>query len=459
MQKSSYRPFLELLSLNTMNLLSSRHRQFFATLLAGSVCALAYGFLALRSNKGIGIDLFSFLGGYWFVAGVVCVFWLYLHNRQLEISFRAVFVWAVVFRLIGIAGSPILEDDFYRYLLDGCVFLSTGSPYGVTPSSLFLDNNLSPECRSALNWVNNPDLPTIYGPFLQYIFAISHIISPGNIKLLQLTLVIFDLGLIYLLCRLASPKNILLYAWNPLVLKEIAFTAHPDIIGVFFLLAAFVFRYKQQFAIASMMIAVACASKIFAMLLLPYFLYKQKMKYWIIIFGILLLLYLPFVFQGHTNMLVLGIFVEQWQFNASLFYFAKIFTTDHFARYLVLGIFFSWWCYYFFRYQLASTANEIPRVDWIFGVFFLLSPIANPWYIVWLLPFAVIKPSYWAFTVSLAISLSYVTGLNLIESDLGAYQIDNYAFAIEIVAITIAIWFDFREKRFLTTGSQKFLDS
>jgi hypothetical protein len=45
------------------------------------------------------------------------------------------------------------------------------------------------------------------------------------------------------------------------------------------------------------------------------------------------------------------------------------------------------------------------------------------------------------------ISLSYATGLNLVESNLGAYQIDPYARALEIAAISVALLFDYRAGR------------
>ncbi len=410
----------------------------------GLICTVGYSYLAIESNHDTGIELFTFLGGYWVIAAVVLLYWFYLHTNDITISYGAVVFWAVVFRLVGMAGSPILEDDFYRYLLDGCLFLSTGSPYGIAPESLFQVNALSTECKDALTWVNNPDLPTIYGPFLQYVFAFSHIVSPANINLLQFILVLFDIGVIIILCRFAPAKNVLLYAWNPLILKEIAFTAHPDIIGVFFLMAAFTARYHQKSALAAVFIALSCASKIFAILALPYFLYRQKFRCWVLIATIIGLLYLPFLIQGYTDMFVTGIFAGRWQFNATMFQLFGIFLPDLTARLVCLSLFIGWWSYYFIHYHATRPLTEIPRGDWIFGMFFLLSPVANPWYMIWLLPFAVLRPTCWAWILSVVISLSYITGLNLIESSLNAYEIAEWAFALEVAAIGFALSYDYR---------------
>ena len=431
--------------MNTNLKISSQKQQFIIQAFIGLVCFVGYSYLAIESNNDTGIDLFDFLGGYWAIAAVVLLYWFYLYTNDLTINYGVVVAWAVVFRLVGVAGSPMLEDDFYRYLLDGCVFLANGSPYGIAPESLFQVNSLSPECRDALTWVNNPDLPTIYGPLLQYVFAFAHIISPANINLLQVILVLFDIGVILILCRFASARNVLLYAWNPLILKEIAFTAHPDIIGVFFLLAAFAARYHRKTAIAAVFIALSCASKIFALLALPYFLYRQKFRYWVIVAITIGLLYLPFLIQGYTDMFVAGVFAGHWIFNATIFQLFGIFLPDLAARLACLGIFASWWTYYFINYHSANPANEIPRIDWIFGMFFLFSPVANPWYMVWLLPFAVLRPTCWAWILSVAVSLTYITGINLIESDLNAYEIAEWAFALEVAIIGFALVYDYRK--------------
>ena len=395
------------------------------------------------SNAPGAADVFDVLGGYWGIAAVLIIYWFYLNERGAEITFFSLLLWAIVFRIIGVFGSPILEDDFYRYLLDGCLFVSSGSPYGIAPSSLFLENTLTPECREALNWVNNPDVPTIYGPLLQYVFAFSHLVSPANINLLQLILVLFDLGVIILLRQFASPNNILLYAWNPLVIKEIAFTAHPDIIGVFLVLAAFVALARDDHLKASVYIALACCAKVFALLAVPFILLRVPPKYWLASLFTGMVMYAPFLFQGHTDLFVVGIFAERWVFNPTAFEAFRFFLSDQGARFLCLVLFLAFYGWYM-RMEFRAPATPLPRLEWIFGVFFLLSPVFNAWYLLWLLPFAVMHRCYWAWAASLAVSLSYLTGLNLFESNLRAYEIAFEARALEILIVLLAVVMDYR---------------
>lgn len=413
--------------------------------LAGGCCALLYLYLARLSNLDAGIGLFEFLGGHFLIAAVVLGYWYYCALRGREITYGAVILWAVVFRAIGVYGSPILEDDYFRYLLDGCVFVSSGTPFGIPPASLFAENNLPAACQILLSRVNNPHLPTIYGPVLQYIFAALHLLSPVNIKALQLTLSVFDLGLILLLCRHAPARYVMLYAWCPLVVKEISFTAHPDIIGIALLMAAFHLRKLDKPAVAVVLAALACAAKVFAILLLPFLLFRLAFRYWLLGAAVVALLYLPFVLQGASDLAVLGVFLRHWEFNASLFFLATGYFDDLTARMILFTLFGLWWSFYFVCWTRAkpSAAPAVyPRGEWVFGIFLLLSPVLNPWYVLWLLPFAVLRPRIWTWTLGTVVALSYVTGLNRIESGLSAYQILPWAYYGEIFAVAVALAVD-----------------
>ena len=79
-----------------------------------------------------------------------------------------------------------------------------------------------------LDQVNNPGLPTIYGPVSPAAFLLGYAVAPASVLPLQAIFVAFDLGIVLLLLRLAPAHAVLLYAWCPLVVKEIAFTAHPE---------------------------------------------------------------------------------------------------------------------------------------------------------------------------------------------------------------------------------------
>ena len=71
----------------------------------------------------------------------------------------------------------------------------------------------------------------------------------------------------------------------------------------------------------------------------------------------------------------------------------------------------------------------------------------NPWYLLWLLPFAVVFPSFWAWTASAAILLSYITGLNLPDYTLQPYEQPVWARGLEFGLILLALAADVAVRR------------
>ncbi len=386
-----------------------------------------------------GIETYIYL--YSAAALIVFAYWIWLKFKNVSISFLTVFLWATVFRIIACFGDPILSDEFYRYLLDGCVFAEYGTPYGIAPTTLFLENSLSPECENLLSWVDNPDLPTIYAPVLQYLFLLSYALDPGNYDFLQIFMACADLLVILVLCRFAPPYMILLYAWSPLIVKEFAFTAHPDVIGVALLLLALFARAERRNVIACILVALACCVKIFAIFALPFFLLRQPLRCWTAAFGTILVLYAPFVIKGDTDLPMLVYYAHNWIFNPFLFITLAGVTSDQVARYICFALFLMWYAWYFSYFKQNESETEIPCLDLVFGCLILFSPVINPWYLVWVMPFAVMRPSFCVWVASYAVIMAYAPGINLPDFTWRTYQVDLNALIIEYVAISIAFMF------------------
>jgi len=409
--------------------------------IVGCWCAIAYGVLAfLARQPGEPLLAVFFL----FIACTgLPVFGLYLYMSKCKEQFplgRMLF-WAAVFRVCGLIGGPFFEDDFYRYLWDGYRFATTGTPYGVSPEAFFLDPKVPAVFQGILNQINNPELPTIYAPITQLTFLFSYWLYPGSIAALQLILIVIDLATIGLLLRLAPAKNVMLYAWCPLVIKEIAFTAHPDGVGVFFLLAGVVLARNRKWRSTAICLGMAAGTKLFALVLIPLFFLRIQIKYWILTGATVLLLYAPFVLSVGTDMESLQVFAREWEFNSALFgLLANILGV--FETKLILGLaFVAFWIFYSVHYY-KSDKETIPRGDWVYGALLIASPVINPWYLLWLLPFAAIFPSAWAWTASLAVLISYVTGLNLNEYTMQPYQQMVWVRPLEFGLILLALGYD-----------------
>ncbi len=414
--------------------------------LVGLWCALGYVALAVLARRAGEPDLQTF---FLLVAWTsLPVFSLYLYCRRRDQSFplgRLIF-WAVAFRICGLAGGPFFEDDFYRYLWDGYRFATTGTPYGVSPEAFFADPGVPGVLHRVLDGINYPELPTIYAPVTQVVFLLGYWLKPGSITALQLLLIVIDLVTIVLLLRLAPARNVMLYAWCPLVVKEIAFTAHPDGIGVCLLLAAIVLSQNHRWRSTAICLGLAVGAKIFALVLVPFVLVGAGLGHWAL-FGVMLaVLYVPFVLQGGTDMEALLVFAREWEFNSAAF---GLLTTalQPFHAKLVLGLLCAaFWGYCYFRYSRSGT-REVPRGDWLYGALLAASPVINPWYLLWLLPFAAMTPSLSAWTASVVAFLGYVTGLNLIDGEWQPYQQPAWVRPVEYGLILLALAFDLFRRR------------
>jgi hypothetical protein len=153
-----------------------------------------------------------------------------------------------------------------------------------------------------LKKVHFGELPTIYPPVSQAVFAVCAWLTPPTASLfVRMTLmkawfVGFDLATLFLIVRLlrftASPIGLsVIYAWCPLVIKEIANSGHLDALAFFLTALALYIAVSILFgsssdrppriwssAGASALLALACGAKLYPAILLPLFLFGFQRK-------------------------------------------------------------------------------------------------------------------------------------------------------------------------------------
>ena len=420
---------------------------------AGFCCALGYILLAIvaRQPGEPALPLYFFL----VVWTALPTFALFLHGRQRghAVSVGQLFLWAVVFRLCGLAGGPFFEDDHFRYLWDGFRFATAGTPYGVAPEAFFVDATVPAIFHPILDQINNPDLTTIYGPTTQIVFLVAYWLQPASAAALQSILIVVDLVVIALLLRLAPARNVMLYAWCPLVVKEVAFTAHPEGIGICLLLAAVVLAKHGHWRRTALCLGLAVGAKIFALLLAPLILLRARPGVWLLFGSTLAALYAPFLLMGGTDLESLGVFAREWEFNSAAFGLLTAVMEQTTARVVLALVFTAFWATCAVR-LLRTPGHVVPRGDWIYGAFLTVSPVINPWYLLWLLPFATIRPSAWAWTASVAVLLGYASGINIPNSDIHPFAQPTWVRVLEFGAILCALAYDLLRRRRANLASE-----
>ncbi len=410
---------------------------------AGFGMACCYSVLTWVSQSESGVSLSLF-----YACIVVAAFFYFWPLRFVlsQPTLSAVLGWAIVFRVIGFIGEPFFEDDFYRYLWDGYQLVSHGNPYLYAPEAFFNDPGVSPAFDFILGNINYPEVPTVYGPGLQFLFGLAYWIAPAELWPLKAMLIGFDLLLIGLLTRIGTIKNILLYAWNPLVIKEIAFTSHIDGLVPFLLIAAWLCQKNGRLYWMAILLGIATTIKIPALLFAPFLLWRSGWKPVMLFGATVLTCYWPFMGEGGSDLPVLFSFAQNWQFNSAFYGLLQLALSGTIARYL-LGVAVMFWIAWLWCKHQQLSPKTLPRGDLIFAGLIFAAPAINPWYWLWVLPFSVIYPSRWVWIASLALLLSYMTGLNLESETLEAYQQPVWLPWVEFGVIVIAIYWEYRSMK------------
>jgi hypothetical protein len=380
-----------------------------------------------------------FLSGLWMLAGL-----------RRPASLKTIVLWAVLFRLCGLAALPILEDDYYRFLWDGRQSVLTGTPYATAPEDHFNATNLPDRFAEILDHVNYPSVPTIYGPVCQYAFAACYLIAPGQLWPWKALLVLVDVGVLVLVSRVAGHAfgsaaptlAAFVFGWCPLTVFETSFNAHPDILGILFVLAALLMRFRGLAAACGMFCGLALGAKVFGLLLVPFLLVRSA-KGWGAFAATAAALYAPFWMQGSLAELAgLASFARDWEFNSSLFGLLQFAAGSRAARLICsLGFavfalaLFVRWC----RTELKTPcALAIPPGTLLFGAFFLCSPAVNAWYLLWLAPFVALKPGPAGLSALALVSVSYVTGLSLGDPALDNFEHPAWVRPLEYGGVALA---------------------
>ena len=378
----------------------------------------------LASSEGPGAQLASILLAS-LVGLVICV-WIGQDARFNAVPISWLLTFAMGIRLLATQASPLLEDDHYRYLWDGFQTATTGSPYRWAPSYFFGGGLDGPLWSDVLGAINNPDIPTIYGPVLQGLFAFAYRMNPGQVGAIQAVLWAIELVTLGLLARAGTPMRwLLVYAIHPAVLKEAMASAHPDgLLGLLLLLAVLAWQGRRPLLLG-LVLGLAVAAKVSALVTLPFFLLvaidrtsaagRITPLAWgatvAVAFGAsLALCYLPFLWMGGADWRALAVFGQQWRFNPLLYRLLELLTPAGGTRAvaalcLLIALATLWWRW--IRIDVHAP-RAIPPVDTALLLLLLFSPVVNPWYWLWALPVAVYRQRPLIVGVAAVGALSYV---------------------------------------------------
>jgi hypothetical protein len=360
-----------------------------------------------------------------------------------RLAFRIMLGAAVAFRLIAAMGPPSLSDDIYRYVWDGRVQAAAHHPYKFAPAdparSELRDADVYPR-------INHPELPTIYPPVAEMLFAALSLATFG-VTGFKMAFALLDVGVIWallgLIRALKLPRDrVVLYAWNPLAVIEIAGSGHVEPLGVVLVVLALAHIVEGKAARAGAFLGGAIQAKLLPLLLVPGFVRRMKAPALLAMLAVVVVTTAPYAVRGPWFGGGVVAYAHRWEHGAVLFAGVRGFLDrvdagphlkvavawaqgrwgggpsgiwdtlyrmawpEELARVAVLALAFLW----------AAVQSGRPRLDaahearLVLGGAILLAPTLHPWYVLWVLPIAAVQAAGGWLLFGALVPLQYLGG-------------------------------------------------
>lgn len=324
-----------------------------------------------------------------------------------------------------IAAWPLFSSDIFTYIMHGRLFgIYHANPY-LTPIANYTQDAIFPWVY--YKWLHTP---LAYGPLWALcaggLAKISGNNLVNNLLIFRLFVILFYLASIFILNKIllllkspARPLILYLYAWNPLLLLEVANNGHNDIIMVTLALLAFYCYLKNKLWLVLPIFILACLIKYIFILLLPFLILlllrkiQQKILFLLGNFLLAGLLFLMILLPGLIDSI-------KWQSNlfwpgylALLPSLLTIFFHDHVLIKNICIIIFLFFYFslliIFFRKKNLNFSVFNRYIIYVLGGYLLMASfLFNEWYILWPLPFLLLannKKYYYLCFIATAASL------------------------------------------------------
>jgi hypothetical protein len=300
----------------------------------------------------------------------------------------AALVLAAAWRAALVLAPPLLSNDVNRSVWEGRTQLHGGNPYA------WDDRPDSPRwvpLRDAV-WagLNHANYTAIYPPGWQLV-ARAVVALHDSVTAMKAFLAACELACLWplaaLLRRRGLPRErLLVLAWSPLALVEVAGGGHNEALGLLCVALALLALEAGWPLGAALLSAVGFQVKLLPGLLALAWARRFRPLHVLAAAGLAGLLVLPYASAGLEMLRSLRSYGRHWRFNETLFAPLALLLRDHdravaaaTAVTLLLGAALAWRRVEPVRAALAMVVAAL-----------LLSPNVLPWYALWLLPLLVV---------------------------------------------------------------------
>jgi hypothetical protein len=320
-------------------------------------------------------------------------------------ALRGALFLSVLWRLLLLLRPPLLSDDVYRYVWEGRIQRHGGNPYA------YADRPESPRFASlrdpVFESVNHKDFAAIYPPLWE--LAARAVVSCADSVLVMRVFIVgcelLTFGLLALLLRREGlpAARLLVLAWSPLGVTEIAGSGHNEAFGMLLLVLSLFLLRSGRPLLSALAGALAFEAKLLPGVVSLAWIRRYRLSACVLFLLVAVLLVLPYRSAGADLVRSLSAYSRLWRFNETLFaplatMLGKVWAPRCAAALCALA-----------ALALAWTRLSPARAGLaVVVVFLLLAPSVLPWYALWLLPFLVLEDSMGALLFSGTVALAYL---------------------------------------------------
>ena len=317
-------------------------------------------------------------------------------NRRLLI---AALLFSVAFRVPLALGRVGPDNDMVRYIYDGRLQRLGYNPYTVLPSDPAMAGTHTDDTRLMPSSHARTPYPAAAQLFFRLVVTVRESAGAMKLALVACDLLTIAVLLAWLRSTRRSPWLALAYAWNPLVILEVAHSGHVDALGALWIAVAAWMLSTGRGMRAMIAFVLAVASKLLPIVLLPLFWKRVRMRDAAAGVLVLAVLYFPFRSAGALPLGAVPNVVAFIRFNGPLFKaLASVLTPQGAALVAVLGgLGTAVWM------RATRTADDPAAWAWPMAVSLAAAPVIYPWYLLYFTPFlfttAALPLVVWTYSV------------------------------------------------------------
>ncbi|NDK56566.1 glycosyltransferase 87 family protein [Pontibacter fetidus] len=312
---------------------------------------------------------------------------------------------AIVFRLLFLVATPLLSDDYFRFIWDGRLLAAGINPYLYLPGHFVQEGaTIVTGINQALfQQLNSPDYYSVYPPVAQAVFWLAAKLSPnsitGSIVVIRAVILVAEVFNILLLLKLLRKTGlpdgyVLLFALNPLVILELTGNLHFEALMIFFVLLGLYQLFYQRVVWAGVAFGLAVGVKLLPLLFLPFMWRKMGLKrfiYFLAAVGLtLIVIGYPLINSEVIAHIAnsINLYFQRFEFNASVYYLLRWFgiKLTGYNQIAIIGPLLS--VVTFIVVVALAAVKKLGSVKRLIGymaasltVYLLLATTVHPWYI------------------------------------------------------------------------------